>query len=108
MIKNSCHMIMIKYLEPYNILISDNLYFFINRLKIIYIISNLIYIEIIELKFCNLDYDLKKNISKRGVLDYYNEYESDLINGKENRLSNDIEVSEGYEINPEDFNLVTK
>ncbi len=39
---------------------------------------------------------------------YYNEFESDLINGKENRLSNDIEVSEGYEINPEDFNLVTK
>ena len=108
MIKNSCHMIMIKYLEPYNILISDNLYFFINRLKIIYIISNLIYIEIIELKFCNLDYDLKKNISKRGVSDYYNEFESDLINGKEDRLSNDIEVSEGYEINPEDFNLVTK
>ena len=132
MIKNSCHMIMIKYLEPYNILISDNLYFFINRLivfilnkaneeyltvglfilmelsEIIYIISNLIYIEIIELKFCNLDYDLRKNISKRGVLDYYNEYESDLINGKENRLSNDIEVSEGYGINPEDFNLVTK
>ena len=133
MIKNSCNMIMIKYLEPYNILISDNLYFFINRLIVfilnkgneeylsvgqfilmelsetIYIISNLIYIEIIELKFCNLDYDLKKNISKRGVSDYYNEFESDLINGKEDRLSKgSIEVSEGYEINPEDFNLVTK
>ena len=38
MIKNSCHMIMIKHIEPYNILISDNLYFFINRL-IVFILN---------------------------------------------------------------------
>ena len=38
---------------------------------------------------------------------YYNEFESDLINGKENHSSKDsIEVSEGYEVDKKDFNLV--
>ena len=30
----------------------------------------MIYMEIIELKFCGLDYDLKINIQKRGIKDY--------------------------------------
>ena len=29
-------------------------------------IGNIIYIELIELRFCNLDYDLRKNIKSRG------------------------------------------
>ena len=40
--------------------------------EFIYIISNMIYIEIIELRFCNLDYDLKKNIKKRSDSEYLN------------------------------------
>ena len=29
----------------------------------------MIYIEILELRFCRLDYELKKNISRRGIED---------------------------------------
>ena len=35
-------------------------------------IGSIIYIEMIELRFCNLDYDLRKNIKSRG------EFESSL------------------------------
>ena len=127
MIKSCSHMLMIKYLEGYNILISDNLYFFTNRLivfiinkaneeyltvvqfilmeslEIIYIISNLIYIEIIELKFCNLDYDLKKNIGKRGIMEYINEAENEEKNSKNRRSYTEIEISEGYLVKDNDF-----
>ena len=128
MIKNCSHMMMIKYLEGYNILISDNLYYFINRLivfiinkaneeyltvvqfilmeslEIIYIISNLIYIEIIELKFCNLDYDLKKNIGKRGVMEYIEDETECEEKKNDNRKSDEmIEISEGYLIKDKDF-----
>ena len=34
------------------------------------IIGNMIYIEVLELNFCKLDYDLKKNIAKRGNNDF--------------------------------------
>ena len=119
---------MVKYLEGYNILISDNLYYFINRLivfiinkaneeyltvvqfilmeslEIIYIISNLIYIEIIELKFCNLDYDLKKNIGKRGVMEYIEDETECEEKKNDNRKSDEmIEISEGYLIKDKDF-----
>lgn len=130
MIKISCHMIMIKYLEGYNILISDNLYYFINRLivfiinkaneeyltiiqfiimqflEIIYITVNLIYIEIIELKFCNLDYDLKKNIEKRSLIDYGKEMESEEGKSIEsNKCKDYVDVGDGYVVKPEDFKL---
>ena len=39
---------------------------------LISIISNLVYIEIIELRFSNLDYDLKKNIVIRSDVDRIN------------------------------------
>ena len=130
MIKNSCNMIIIKYLEGYHILISDNLYFFTNRLIVfilnkaneeyltivqfilrelcesIYIIINLVYIEIIELKFCGLDYDLKKNIQERSKVDSNKENESELgINLVENDKENQqIEMDGGYIIVTEDFN----
>jgi hypothetical protein len=87
---NICNIMMIRYLDPNYILINKNVsyflekfiyYFFIIKCKeeyatfaffimdeiqnLISIISNLIYIEIIELKFFDLDYDLKKNIEIR-------------------------------------------
>ena len=37
--------------------------------EILAIIAYMIYIELIELKFCDLDYDLKKNIEERSILD---------------------------------------
>lgn len=128
MIKNCSYIIMICYLEPYNILISDNFYYFLNRLivyiineadeeyltvtqfilmelmEIIYIISNLIYIEILELKFCNLDYDLKKNIHERSITEIDKEIEvEDMERISKESKEEKVEVSEGYEVSQKDF-----
>ena len=44
--------------------------FILTELKNIFsFIGTIIYIEIIELRFCNLDYDLRKNIKSRGEID---------------------------------------
>ena len=88
------YIMMIRLTDPNTILISRNLLYFIERIvciilnkgnekyishtqffllelqEIIYIISNMIYIEIIELRFCKLDYDLTKNIRNRSDNDY--------------------------------------
>ena len=101
MIKSFCNIMIIRHLDPNYILIIDNLFcfirgiiriiankgdekyltitqFFITELQeFIYIISNMIYIEIIELRFCNLDYDLKKNIRQRSIYEYKNSEEED-------------------------------
>jgi hypothetical protein len=86
-------LMMVRYTDPNNILIYKNLYYLVKRFiiairnnwdekyltkiqftlneiaDITYIICNLIYIEILELKFCNFDYQLKKNITKRAEKD---------------------------------------
>ena len=47
-----------------------NFSFFLLELEeLISIISNMIYIEVLELRFCGLDYELKKNITIRGLED---------------------------------------
>ena len=85
------YLMLIRYTDPNNILISKNFYFIINRLiciiinkgdeqyityfsffieeflEIVFIISNMIYIEVLEFKFCGFDYELKKNISGRSI-----------------------------------------
>ena len=43
------------------------------------IISNLIYLEILELNFCNLNYNLRITIIERGLLDSYGDNENDLF-----------------------------
>ena len=43
--------------------------------EVLCIIAYMIYMEIIELKFCGLDYDLKKNIRKRSIKDYQSVHE---------------------------------
>jgi hypothetical protein len=94
MVKSYSHIMIIKYLEPNNILIAQNFYYFIRAItriivnkadeqyctiaqfvlniiqEIITIICNMIYIELLELKFCNLDYDLKRNIKQRSDDEY--------------------------------------
>ena len=109
-VKSYCHIMIIKYLEPNNILIVENFYFFIRAIariianqanekyctisqfvlniiqEIITIICNMIYIELLELKFCNLDYDLKKNIKQRSD-DEYLQSEENLNNNYE--ITND-------------------
>ena len=101
------NIMMIKYLDPNLILINKNITYFIEELihyffiiqqsekdmtlahfflkelkQLISIISNIIYIEIIELKFCNLDHDLKKSIIIRSDDEYASIFDIDE-NGKE-------------------------
>ena len=70
-------------------------FFFLKEFQeILSIIAYLIYMEIIELKFCGLDYDLKKNIRKRSIRDYQSvhekineEEEYDDLNEKEEDIA---------------------
>ena len=57
--------------------------------QLISIISNMIYIEILELRFCGLDYELKKNIARRGNKDLLEIIDS---MGKKNEEGDDIEI----------------
>lgn len=88
----TCEILVINYLNPIFVLVRDNLYYAVNR--ILFILINLqknymhyitltqffitesndilaligysVYLEIIELRFCDLDKDLKVNIIERG------------------------------------------
>jgi len=91
---NISNIMLIRYLEPNIIFIYFNVVYFIEELifyffiikgdeeyitfiqfiltelkNIFSFIGTIIYIEIIELRFCNLDYDLRKNIKSRGEVD---------------------------------------
>ena len=93
-----CELLIIYFLDPIYILIRDNIFYFFERIifvmlriendigeymtprfflhefsEIFAIIGYCIYLQLIELRFCGLDNDLKKNIIIRG------KYESKLI-----------------------------
>ena len=108
-------LIIVQYLDPNNILIYKNFLYFFERIiqiiinkgdeqyltytqfflteieELISIISNMIYIEVLELKFCGLDYELKKNISRRGAEDIYESIDS---MGKDTESSIDMPENE--------------
>ena len=117
---NISNIMIIRYLDPNIILVNSNVvyffeeilfYFFIiqrddeyktfiqfifTELKQIFsLIGNMIYIEIIELRFCNLDYDLRQNIKSRGERDsslgplYEEEEENEKDENK-----NDLEIND--------------
>ena len=109
MVKSYCHIMIIKYLEPNIILIVENFFYFIRAIariiankadekyctnaqfalniiqEIITIICNMIYIELLELKFCNFDYDLKRNIKQRSDDEY--------LQSEENLDNNNYEIT---------------
>ena len=90
---NLSYMIILKHLDPNAMLVNVNFNYFLSRMityiknganekyltliefillelcEIIAIIAYMIYIELIELKFCRLDYDLKRIIEQRSKLD---------------------------------------
>ena len=108
-------LIIVQYLDPNNILIYKNFLYFFERIiqiiinkgdeqyltytqfflteieELLSIISNMIYIEVLELKFCGLDYELKKNISRRGAEDIYESIDS---MGKDTESSIDMPENE--------------
>ena len=94
LIINISNIMIIRYLEPNIIFINNNVVYFIEEIIVYFFIierdeayitftqfiltelknifsfiGTIIYIEIIELRFCNLDYDLRKNIKSRGEMD---------------------------------------
>ena len=56
------------------------------------IIGFLIYLEIIELNFCNLNYDLKENIIKRSIEERINAPGTEARIEKKPRLSGEIKT----------------
>ena len=107
-----CEILIIYYLNPNYLLIRENLYYFV--IRFIFIIVNkedyqkyitltqffilqasellallgyLVYFEIIELRFCKLDKDLKKNIANRG--DRESKIRKNPDNFKNNENNND-------------------
>ena len=103
-----CEILIIYYLNPNYVLIRENLYYFVIRFIFILIYKDdyqkyitfqqflilqsseflallgyLVYFEIIELRFCKLDKDLKKNIANRG------DRESKISNNPDNLKDNE-------------------
>jgi hypothetical protein len=100
LINEISRLMMVRYTDPNNILIYKNIHLFLQRIvKIIInkgdeqyityfqfflaeieelasIISNMIYIEVIELNFCGLDFEIKRNINKRSLKDMQQNFES--------------------------------
>ena len=120
LINELSRLMMVKHTDPNNILIYKDFYYFLKRIiviiinkgdeqyityemffileieELISIISNMIYIEVLELNFCKFSYGLKKNIIKRGTTD------SNNIIKYSNKLLEDIEMrrferTESYE-----------
>ena len=121
-ISNISNLIIIRYFDPNNILIYRYFYYFVKNIILIIlnegdeqymrhdkfiikelenfagIICGLVYIEMLELKFCKLDYELKKNIDRRGTEDIIggfnfndNESEGNEIDFHENKILDDID-----------------
>lgn len=119
----TCEILIIYYLNPNFLLIRENLYYFVVRLIFIIVNRNdfrkyltleqffilqasellallgyLIYFEIIELRFCNLDKDLKRHIANRGDRDSKNPQNPSTIKDNENDNDNNSgsESSESF------------
>ena len=95
-----CELLVIKYLNPNYILMSENLYYEYIKLKeyyeerinnpdlhnfwilqtaqIIEFIGCCIYLEIIELRFCGLNKNVKSNIIRRSIKDFMNKTDSNI------------------------------
>ena len=110
-----CELLIIYYLDPIYILVRDNIYYFFVRIifvmlrvnddisdyitprfflhessEIFAIIGYCIYLQLIELRFCNLDNDLNKNIIIRGAA------ESSILIPMKVYSSNDSDSNSAY------------
>ena len=111
-----CETLTIYYLNPLYVLVRDNLYYCIQRFIFIFVnlnnfnnyitleqffilqtseISALlgysVYLEIIELRFCGLNKDLKRKIIERGERETI--HKSNFINNEDNNENNDFDDS---------------
>ena len=115
------NVMMIKYLDPNVILINKNVTFFIEGIinyvfiikfdenylipimfilleikHLISLISNIVYLEILELKFCQLDYDIRKSIVIRGEIESETQIEilGEKDNDNDNINDNSVDLNE--------------
>ena len=113
----TCEILIIYYLNPLYLLIRENLYYCV--LRFVFILSNLdnygdymtlsqllilqaseiiailgyaVYLEIIELNFCELDKDLRRKIIERGEREILQKSLDDNNNREENNSDDDIEI----------------
>ena len=118
LIANFCEflfeILLILYLNPNYILISDCIYYGTSKLiefifnknygpkkfwvefiaELLTILGYTIYLEIIELKFCGLDNDIKKNITERSIREcVINEIDFVMNKGKDDDKDSDDEDS---------------
>ena len=108
---NFSEIMMISHFDPNIILISRNFFYFIQRIiqfwvnkadeqylthiqfiileleEFISLVSNMIYLEIIELRFCNLNYDTKRLIQERMDLDFNIMEDEEESNNRNNSCS---------------------
>ena len=98
-----CELLIIYYLHPIYILSRDNIYYFFMRIifiitkennfylknpifyitqaaELFAILGYCIFLQLIELKFCQFDYDLNKNIIERGKNDSNINFEEPMLN----------------------------
>ena len=105
-------LMLVRYTDPTNILVYRYFYYFMKRLiqfiinegneqyltytkffitqleELLGIFNSLIFNELLELKFCGLDYELKKNIDRRGSEDIIKglEIDNDSVNDKNDNI----------------------
>ena len=115
---NFSQLLLIKNFDPYMLLVCSNFYFFTQRLiefvvnrgeekyltkiqfilyeveELVSIFANLIYMEIIELRFCNFDYDTKNQIQLRADLELQINDDDDPRNYSKESESLNISLSE--------------
>jgi hypothetical protein len=115
----TCELFIITYLNPNYLLMSDNIYFEIVKVKsiiegtnnniskiiilqmteLLEFIGCSIYLEIIELRFCGLNINLKRNISERAISDM-----GDTINIIDNNNNESLNNDEDSDKNSDDNN----
>ena len=87
------------FFNPYATKMKINIFFFDLSGDLLSLLGFLVYLEIVVLHFCELDYDIKINIMKRSNTDYYNVnvdvnesiLEEEIINEEENKELEKIE-----------------
>ena len=67
----------------------------------------MIYIELIELKFCRLDHDIKKQITERGIQDAFidlNDFDEDDIPNNNRKKSDEDNRYYNINLNKDEYN----
>ena len=128
---NFSYAMILKYLDPNAMLVNVNFNYLFSRMityikngankeyltvaefillelcEILAIIAYMIYIELIELKFCRLDHDIKKQITERGIQDAFidlNDFDEDDIPNNNRKKSDEDNRYYNINLNKDEYN----